>query len=69
VRRRGWHGLGQTLKSFRDSRLDLAAHVRDRATNPHLTSLGSLELPPMEPPQSGTVPDAQLDLRRREPGE
>ena len=63
VRRRGWQGLGQTLKSFRDSRMDLAAHVQDRANNPHLARLGPLELPSMEPEQSGSAPEGRLDLR------
>lgn len=69
VRRRGWHGLGQTLKSFRDSRLDLAAHVRDRANNPNLEALGPLELPALEPEQPGSVPEAKLDLRDLGAGE
>jgi predicted amidohydrolase len=53
VRRRGWNGLGQTLKSFRDCKVDLAGHIRDRAGNPHLTQLGPLVLPAQDtlPPQ------------------
>lgn len=48
VRRRGWNGLGQTLKSFRDCKADLTGHVRERAGNPHLTQLGPLVLPPQD---------------------
>lgn len=69
VRRRGWHGLGQTLKSFRDCTADLAAPIQARATNPRLTQLGPLVLPAQEPAHSGSVTAAELDLRDHKPGE
>jgi predicted amidohydrolase len=44
VRSRGWNGLGQTLKSFRDGRISYPQYERG-ARSPHLDALGPLELP------------------------
>lgn len=44
VRRRGWNGLGQTLKSFRDAPAELAGPIADRASNDFLKGLGPLVL-------------------------
>lgn len=63
VRQRGWHGLGQALKSFRDSPADLGRHINERARNPQLVALGELAMPPMEPVTSGPLGKRQLDLR------
>jgi len=45
VRRRGIKGLGQMLKSFRDTPLDFACYGAQRADSPRLHALGPLELP------------------------
>lgn len=44
VRRRGWNGLGQTLKSFRDGQILYPQYGR-AARSPHLEALGPLEVP------------------------
>lgn len=45
VRRIGMHGLGQVLKSARDSNARFAAFQRDRAPSPALDALGPLTMP------------------------
>ena len=44
VRQRGWHGLGQPLKSFRDAELTFPQYVKG-ARSRALDSLGPLEMP------------------------
>lgn len=44
VRERGWHGLGQTLKSFRDGPPSFPPY-REGASSPALAALGPLEKP------------------------
>ena len=44
-RERGWHGLGQPLKSFRDNKIIYPAYAAARAPSPALESLGPLDLP------------------------
>lgn len=44
-RARGWHGLGQPLKSLRDSTATFAAYRAEIAPSPALDALGPLELP------------------------
>ena len=44
VCRRGWNGLGQMLKSFRDAQADLASPIADRANSEYLKDLGALDL-------------------------
>ena len=44
-RERGWHGLGQPLKSFRDNRVVYPAYAAARAPSKSLEGLGSLDLP------------------------
>ena len=46
VRERGWHGLGQTLKSFRDGPGPLAPYLPEGRATPALVDLGPLEVPP-----------------------
>ena len=43
-REAGWHGLGQPLKSFRDSRACFAAYGAGSAPSPALDALGALEV-------------------------
>ncbi len=45
IRQRGWHGLGQTMKSFRDSSLDFPQYNKPRALPPWLEKLGDLKVP------------------------
>lgn len=44
-RERGWHGLGQPLKSFRDHPVVFPAYAAARAPSAALNALGSLQLP------------------------
>lgn len=44
-RERGWQGLGQPLKSFRDNPVVYPAYAAARAPSTALESLGALELP------------------------
>jgi predicted amidohydrolase len=44
-RERGWQGLGQPLKSFRDNPVVYPAYNAARATSESLSKLGPLELP------------------------
>jgi predicted amidohydrolase len=45
VRERGWHCLGQQLKSFRDSRVVFPAYNAGAAASDYLSGLGSLTIP------------------------
>ena len=44
-RDRGWHGLGQPLKSFRDNRAVYPAYGAAATVSEYLSSLGPLEVP------------------------
>ena len=44
-RARGWHGLGQPLKSFRDNPIVYPAYGAARAESSALDALGPLEMP------------------------
>jgi predicted amidohydrolase len=50
VRERGWMGLGQTLKSFRDGPPPFAPHQPGGQTSPALMALGPLQTPPARHP-------------------
>ena len=45
ARARGWHGLGQVMKSFRDSPLIYPMHVDRDSRRNALSTLGPLEMP------------------------
>ena len=45
VRDRGWHGLGQTLKSFRDGPAAFDPYLPGGRSTPSLLALGPLEMP------------------------
>lgn len=45
VRERGWHNIGQTLKSFRDSKVVFPAYGAGVAPSKTLSALGPLALP------------------------
>ncbi len=49
VRERGWNGIGQTLKSFRDTPIDYPQYRSGARKSPSLESLGRLERPPEYP--------------------
>ena len=49
VRRSGWHGLGQVLKSFRDREVDFSVYAGRRDQHEALNALGSLQLPGRNP--------------------
>lgn len=51
-RRRGLHGMGQPLKSFRDSAVDFAVYDRSRFDRGYLDSLGPLETPTRSEPDA-----------------
>ena len=52
VRRRGWHGIAQTLKSFRDGPRSFPPYEAG-ARSPYLDDLGALEKPQAEAPTEG----------------
>lgn len=45
VRERGWHGIGQLLKSFRDSKIVFPAYGAGVASSKFLSGLGRLSVP------------------------
>lgn len=45
VRARGWNGLGQVLKSFRDSEVQFPLHADAEARQRALQALGALDMP------------------------
>ncbi|MEH6606005.1 MAG: carbon-nitrogen hydrolase family protein [Pseudomonadales bacterium] len=45
VRERGLHGLGQVLKSFRDSKVTFPPYIEGHANSESLQALGELKLP------------------------
>ncbi len=55
VRERGWNGIGQMLKSFRDTPIDYPQYRSGARKSPALEALGRLERPPEFP----TVSDAE----------
>ncbi|WP_138380335.1 carbon-nitrogen hydrolase family protein [Luteithermobacter gelatinilyticus] len=50
VRKRGWHGLGQVLKSFRDNKVAFPPYVEGGADTEALRKLGRLEKPGRDRP-------------------
>jgi predicted amidohydrolase len=61
VRERGWNGLGQTLKSFRDGPGPFAPYLPGGRFSPALTALGPLETPPARPRTPGADADRSGD--------
>lgn len=53
VRENGWHGLGQPLKSFRDSAVEFTAYGAGAAASESLSHLGALRVPGQR--QDGSV--------------
>ena len=45
ARERGWHGLGQTMKSFRDSAIDFPLLSKNGRHTPTMQQLGPLKKP------------------------
>jgi len=50
VRRRGWHGVGQVLKSFRDRAVDFPVCGDRHLKSDALSSLGPMRMPEREQP-------------------
>ena len=44
-RERGWHGLGQVMKSFRDAQVEFPMHVDPAVRKAALAKLGPLQMP------------------------
>lgn len=66
VRERGWHGLGQTLKTFRDAPLSFPFHADATARQSAMASLGPLTMPLKPNRNAAGVPDeAQSTARIR----
>ena len=66
VRQVGTHGLGQVMKSFRDSRVVLPAYQAGREVPDGMTSLGTLRMPGQRDMAAGRMVDAEVvDLARR----
>ena len=61
VRDRGWHGLGQTLKSFRDGPAAFGPYLPGGRSTPSLVALGPLEMP--RPRQEGAAALAAASIR------
>lgn len=55
TRERGWNGIGQMLKSFRDTPIDYPQYRPGARRSPTLEALGPL----VRPPQFSTVSDAE----------
>jgi hypothetical protein len=56
VRERGWHGLGQVLKSFRDADLSFEPYSQGARASPAFAALG-----PMRYPVQGLSLDGNVD--------
>jgi len=54
TRRRGWHGLTQQLKSFRDSKVRFPPYLEGHDRSEALRALGPLEMPDRIAPRSTT---------------
>jgi len=50
VRERGWHGLGQPLKSLRDHPIDFPPYREGFAASPAFSGLGPLQKPGLARP-------------------
>jgi predicted amidohydrolase len=59
-RERGLLGLGQPLKSFRDSKVDFAVYDRTRFDHSYLESFGPLEKPGRAEPESPAAAPARI---------
>jgi hypothetical protein len=61
VRERGWHGLGQALKSFRDTPVEFPVYAQGPAASPTFAALGPLERPqPERPDGRGVRPNLKV---------
>lgn len=60
ARAHGWHGLGQVLKSFRDTPLDYPFHVSAQARRSAMSDLGKLNMPVS---QRQAEPDTETSSR------
>ena len=56
----GFHGLGQVLKSFRDSRVVLPAYQAGREVSPEMAALGPLRMPGRQDIARGRMVEAEV---------
>lgn len=59
ARDRGWHGLGQVLKSFRDAPARFPLHENQEARQQAMSGLGELRMPGQ---QRGVLPDEAEEI-------
>jgi predicted amidohydrolase len=65
-RERGWHGLGQVMKSFRDSNVEFPMHADLNQRKSALNNLGTLSVPGKNTGQgAGEASSVQKDQKRR----
>lgn len=67
VRARGWNGLGQGLKSFRDSEVAFPLHAHTDARRQYMQSLGPLDMPRRGETshRAGDTADGEADRKPR----
>lgn len=61
----GFHGLGQVLKSFRDSNVVLPAYQAGRAVTPEMEALGALRMPTKDDIARGRMGEAEVVALKR----
>ncbi|WP_417485730.1 carbon-nitrogen hydrolase family protein [Maricaulis sp.] len=59
LRERGWNGLGQVLKSFRDSDVEFPLHADIKARRASMPGLGALEMPHRQGGDAARPPSAE----------
>jgi hypothetical protein len=67
VRRVGFHGLGQVMKSFRDSHVVLPAYQAGRPVPAEMAALGTLRMPQKGDMAAGRMIDPVVDFAPAEP--
>lgn len=65
ARAEGWHGLGQVLKSFRDTPLDYPFHASANARRAEMAGLGTLRIPD----STNAQPSARQPILKKATGE
>ncbi|HFB54904.1 MAG TPA: carbon-nitrogen hydrolase family protein, partial [Hellea balneolensis] len=61
-REKGWHGLGQVMKSFRDSNVEFPFHAEIAHRHRALESLGPLEMPKKHQQQNQSITRPHLKV-------
>ncbi|OLF75537.1 hydrolase [Maricaulis sp. W15] len=65
MRERGWNGLGQVLKSFRDSEVEFPLHADIKARRASMTGMGELAMPRRPAAEGAASSDARNDHKPR----